>query len=220
LRRPNRRRASCIGDGSRIIYVGLDSHKEEILYSSFRLTQPSGDTCPASIRVRLSAPRRSGRNILNGVSTLKQAEEGDSLDEQRRAARYSPKLERGDIVIAAKLDRLFRSAVDAAVRRSTFRSVPRLQRVQTSARSRLEPGTLQLFGRVRSQTGLKAIMWKCLVRISVSFSTRRRSGSWRTGWPSRSTEGAFPPAPHSSPGFSRNEDSGPKPIGYRSGICS
>src|ERR1700733_5992344 len=50
------------------------------------------------------------------------------------------KLERGDIVIAAKLDRLFRSALDTAVRRSSFRSVPSLQRVQTSAPSRLEPG--------------------------------------------------------------------------------
>jgi putative DNA-invertase from lambdoid prophage Rac len=80
------------------------------------------------------------------VSTLKQANEGESLDVQRRqiegyahmhgltladvlieegvsgsvpveerpiGSRLFAKLERGDIVIAAKLDRLFRSALDA-----------------------------------------------------------------------------------------------------------
>jgi hypothetical protein len=68
---------------------------------------------------------------------LKRADEGGAS-----TSRGPPfaKLERGDIVIAAKLGRLFRSALDAAVRRSSFRSVPSLQRVQTSAQSRLEPG--------------------------------------------------------------------------------
>jgi putative DNA-invertase from lambdoid prophage Rac len=62
------------------------------------------------------------------VSTLKQANEGESLDVQRRqiegyahmhgltcpiGGQLFAKLQRGDIVIAAKLDRLFRSALDA-----------------------------------------------------------------------------------------------------------